>query len=105
MVTSNHVHLLVIDDGDRDVIPKSIQLIAGRTGQEYNQWTESIAVGSKAFIEATKGRLGTKAKGRRVLGQNGAYELREPELPYKTNFDSENAVLTSKNTYFWNDSI
>ena len=36
-VTSNHIHLLVVDDGERDVIPKSIQLIAGRTGQEYNQ--------------------------------------------------------------------
>jgi putative transposase len=36
-VTSNHVHLLVRDDGDREVIPKSIQLIAGRTGQEFNQ--------------------------------------------------------------------
>lgn len=35
-VTSNHVHLLVKDDGDKDVIPKSIQLIAGRTGQEFN---------------------------------------------------------------------
>lgn len=37
MVTSNHVHLLVLDSGGRDVIPRSIQLIAGRTGQEYNQ--------------------------------------------------------------------
>ena len=37
MVTSNHVHLLTSDDGDRDVIPNSMQLVAGRTGQEYNQ--------------------------------------------------------------------
>lgn len=37
MVTSNHIHLLVRDNGDREVIPKSIQLIAGRTGQEFNQ--------------------------------------------------------------------
>jgi len=37
MVTSNHIHLLVIGDKDQMVIPKSIQLIAGRTGQEYNQ--------------------------------------------------------------------
>jgi putative transposase len=37
MVTSNHIHLLVVDDGDRYVIPRSIQLIAGRTAQEYNQ--------------------------------------------------------------------
>lgn len=36
-VTSNHVHLLVRDNGDRDVIPNSIQLIAGRTGQEFNR--------------------------------------------------------------------
>ena len=28
---------MVSDDGDRDTIPKSIQLLAGRTGQEYNQ--------------------------------------------------------------------
>lgn len=37
MVTSNHIHLLVADGDNRDVIPKSMQLIAGRTGQEYNQ--------------------------------------------------------------------
>ena len=37
MVTSNHIHLLVVDDGNRDVIPRSIKLVAGRTGQEYNQ--------------------------------------------------------------------
>ena len=36
-VTCNHVHLLVLDSGARDVIPHSIQLVAGRTGQEYNQ--------------------------------------------------------------------
>ena len=37
MVTSNHIHLLVADDGERDVIPHSMQLVAGRTGQEYNR--------------------------------------------------------------------
>ena len=36
MATSNHVHLLIRDNGNRDVIPKSIQLIAGKTGQEMN---------------------------------------------------------------------
>ncbi len=37
MVTSNHIHLVVRDNGEGDVIPNSIQLIAGRTGQEFNQ--------------------------------------------------------------------
>jgi len=36
IITSNHIHLMVVDTG-KDVIPKSMQLIAGRTGQEYNQ--------------------------------------------------------------------
>ncbi len=36
MVTSNHTHLLVFDNGSADVIPKSVQLLAGRIGQEYN---------------------------------------------------------------------
>jgi len=36
-VTSNHIHLLVADDKGRDVIPNSIKLIAGRTGQAFNQ--------------------------------------------------------------------
>ena len=35
-VTSNHIHLLVFDEKGRDVIPDSIKLIAGRTGQEFN---------------------------------------------------------------------
>ncbi len=36
-VTSNHIHLLVFGNNERDVIPNSIKLIAGRTGQEFNQ--------------------------------------------------------------------
>jgi putative transposase len=35
-VTSNHIHLLVVDKNDRDVIPQSIKLVAGRIGQEFN---------------------------------------------------------------------
>lgn len=35
--TSNHIHLLVVDDGERNMIPRSLQLVAGRTAQEYNQ--------------------------------------------------------------------
>jgi putative transposase len=36
LVTSNHVHLLVKDTGG-EVVAQSMQLIAGRTAQEYNQ--------------------------------------------------------------------
>lgn len=36
MVTSNQIHLLLLDRG-QDEIPQSMQLIAGRTAQAYNQ--------------------------------------------------------------------
>ncbi len=35
-VTSNHIHLMVLDKTGKKVIPSSMQLIAGRTAQEYN---------------------------------------------------------------------
>jgi putative transposase len=37
MVTSNHIHLLVYDQDGRDIIPDFMQLVAGRSGQTYNQ--------------------------------------------------------------------
>ncbi len=37
VVTANHVHLIVYGKDGRETIPKSIQLLAGRTAQEYNQ--------------------------------------------------------------------
>jgi putative transposase len=207
MVTGNHIHLLVKDNGGRDVIPNSIQLIAGRTGQEFNQrknrkgaywedryhatavetdrhliqcmvymdlnmvragvvghpsewafsgyneiqaphqryalidyeglrellnfrgmgdlaeayrgwveeslsagdprdgkWTESVAVGTEAFVTATKEKLGVKVKGREVIGGDGSYELRESPAPYKAILGHENNVLRFENTYFWDDN-
>ena len=207
IVTSNHIHLVARDNGGRDTIPKSIQLIAGRTGQEYNKrknrkgafwedryhatavergdhlvqcmvyvdmnmvrtgavdhpsewvfsgfndirnprmrytvidyqglmnllgfesmeamiearcqwieealvkkeknreskWTESIAVGSKGFVERTKEFLGIKVKGRKVMKRTEGYELREPAGPYNRHFDPKNVVLRPENTYFWRD--
>lgn len=204
-VTSNHVHLLVRDDGPRDVIPKSIQLIAGRSGQEFNKrknrkgaywedryhataigaeehlfqclvyidlnmvragvvehpsewgfcgyneilaprqryalidydglksllnfdsmvdlaaayrgwveeslckgkhlrdgkWTESVAVGSEAFVTATKITLGDKGEGRTVIAGDGSYELRESPAAYKGIFGHGNAVLRPQNAYYW----
>ena len=36
IVTSNHIHLLVSDNGNRNTIPRSMQVVAGQTAQEYN---------------------------------------------------------------------
>lgn len=39
-ITSNHVHLLVYGGEDHEAIPRSMQLVAGRTAQEYNRRTQ-----------------------------------------------------------------
>jgi REP-associated tyrosine transposase len=208
MVTSNHIHLLVVDTGKRDAIARSMQLVAGRTGQEYNQrknrrgaywedryhatavesgkhlvrclvyidtnmvragvvkhpsewsfsgyneiqeprrknvlidyerlqgllgagtydqlrinhrgwveeylgdgdgansrqeeWTASIAVGSRSFIDNVKARLGFRAKGRDVIEGGGGYQLRERSAGYKALFEAEKADIGHENTYLWN---
>jgi len=36
-VTSNHIHLLVYSNQNQETVPRALQLVAGRVGQEYNQ--------------------------------------------------------------------
>jgi putative transposase len=200
MVTSNHVHLLAFDNEGRNVIPDSIKLVAGRTGQEYNvrknrkgafwqdryhatavennrylrqcityidmnmvragvvkhpsewefcgyneiqnprkrkgiidfdrlvdllgfgnydelrdahykwvdglmqtdyggkenKWTQSIAVGSKTFVEKMKEALGFRATGRKIISADDTFELREEQMPY-----GEANNLDSGNTFLW----
>jgi putative transposase len=61
-----------------------------------NKWTQSIAVGSKTFIEKMKEALGFKAKGRKINYADDTFELREVLTPYgKANSQ------VSGNTFLW----
>ncbi len=212
MVTSNHIHLLVYDNTGRDAIPKSIQLIAARTGQEYNlrkqrkgafwedryhataieknthlerclvyidfnmvragvvdhpqmwpfcgyneiqnpprryriididrltkllgftnlhdfqsahkrwveasltvgkseresEWTESIAVGGRSFVEKVKENLGFRAKDRTITGNKDQYQLREKVSDFDntsiqgSESDAGQHVVMD-NSFFWNN--
>ncbi len=37
------------------------------------KWTESIAVGSESFVNATQEKLGIKAQGREVIGADDSH--------------------------------
>jgi putative transposase len=86
----------------RDWVEESV---AGQGGNRESRWTESIAIGSKAFVERTKAELGIKAIGREVMEVDGVYELREGDVSYNPNFAGENSGLRVENSYFWNLSI
>jgi putative transposase len=198
VVTSNHIHLLVRDQG-RGEIARSMQLVAGRMGQEYNRrkgrkgafwedryhatavdtedylarclvyidlnmvragvvahpkewchggyreiqlppqryaitdrsalldlllipslselqrlrahwveealradrsrrepwWTESLAAGSKAFVEGVRTQLGVRVRYREDVVADDVHHLREPGVSYGTLFEPENAFLSS----------
>jgi hypothetical protein len=95
-VTSSHVHHLVRDNGHREVI-REIHVLDGK-------WTESVAVGGKAFVTATKEILGVKGEGRPVVGGDASYGLRESPAAHKGIFGDENAVLRPQNEYFSRNS-
>jgi len=70
--------------------------------------TESIAVGSKSFIEKVKKSLGFKAKGRTIAGSKGHYQLRENVSDFgNTSFygfrPDAGADAEMINTFFWNN--
>jgi len=65
------------------------------------EWTSSIAVGSRSFVEHVKALLGFRAKGRDVIGGSEGYQLRERSAPYKALFGVENDDIGLENTYCW----
>jgi hypothetical protein len=47
--------------------------------------------------------LGIKAKGRKIIGREKSYELREAAASYGGDFAPENGHLSLKNAYYWDD--
>ena len=59
-----------------------------------NKWTQSIAVGSKTYIEKMKKALGHRAKGRKIINAEDTFELQEAVEPFGNadNLDSETHI-------------
>ena len=64
------------------------------------EWTESIAVGSKTFIDGIREKLRPGPRGRKIRETSGHYELREQEAAYNADFALKNVLLSTENTYF-----
>jgi hypothetical protein len=59
-----------------------------------DKWTQSIAVGSKSFVERIKESLGFRAACRKIIGADDTFELREGQRSY-----GEAGYLYSGNTF------
>ena len=64
-------------------------------------WSQSVAVGSAAFVLRTQAALGPRGRNRDAAESDGAYLLRETEENYGPIFGVENRSIRSKNVHFW----
>ncbi len=65
------------------------------------KWSETIAVGSRSFVEKILEKLGVKVSGRKAVEAGDGYELKEDRAPYGSDFEGEMAALRHKNSYPW----
>jgi putative transposase len=63
------------------------------------KWTNSIAVGSKGFVQSVKSLLGALARGRKLREAAEAYQLREPSALYGDHFGVKKEGIGPENTY------
>jgi len=63
-------------------------------------WSDSIAIGSKEFVENIHLQLGLRAKGRSVVIEEEGAVLKEAPTPYNTLFEGERSALRPGNSYF-----
>jgi len=66
-----------------------------------DRWSESLAVGSKRFVDKVKSELGIHAKHGKVGAGDQAYMRRESARPYRDHFGGKNKALRGNNTIFW----
>ena len=64
-------------------------------------WPQSVAVGSRSFVEAFKAQMGSSAIGRNVREKAEGFELREPQSPYRALSGTEKNDIGGKNLLFW----
>jgi REP element-mobilizing transposase RayT len=76
-------------------------MLAGGSNCREREWSESIAIGDKAFVQATQSELGGRAVGRKIYGEHDDYQLRETCELYNSLLDAEKRVLKQNNSYVW----
>ena len=102
------VDLCGIKNGDelRDAQRQWIDSSLGKKAKQRDpRWSESIAVGSKAFVEETKTKLGIGFFKRKVISTDEErFSLREMLVSYNSDFDAKNRALSVKNRFLWKNN-
>ncbi len=66
-----------------------------------SMWSESLAVGSKPFIDKVLINLKQEIKRRKAVEKDGSHFVSEPQISYSTHFDPKKEVLRAENAFLW----
>ena len=66
----------------------------------HEEWTDSIAVGSRPFVEKVKALVGFRAKGRLIIEGTEGYQVREGPVIYNALSRAEKKDIGLQNAYF-----
>ena len=66
-----------------------------------DHWAQSIAVGSKSFIDQVYKALGVKGKHRNIIEDGSSCCIKESYFPYNAHFAIKMGLLRVKNTMKW----
>ena len=76
-------------------------VIMKRNFSRQAQWTESIAVGNRTYVEKAKDTMGYKAMGRKLIENGDSFVLRETQSSYESILNAEDVRLSEDNTFRW----
>lgn len=77
------------------------EAIEARRTLRESLWSESVAVGSRAFVGRVKVELGGRGLGRKIVPGAHGHELREDHHAYGNHFDPRNEALSATNLLPW----
>lgn len=86
------LHISTIDDLRNSHKKWVEEILKTQNYVRESKWSQSIAVGSKRFVESIKEKLGIRAKGRKVGESGGSYHLREAQVPYNNDLPLKIAI-------------
>lgn len=74
--------------------------LRSNSSQHDESWTNSLAVGSQAFVHKFQTESGARALHRSVINKGEQYQLREEHAAYTVDSAKEKADLSVENTVF-----
>jgi putative transposase len=95
----------VADDKSRNVIPDSIKLIAGRTGQEFNQRKARKGAYWEDRYHATAIEDGDHLIKCIVYEAGESFQLKEVQYPYIAHFGAKKSEIGTQNTFVWDQNF